>query len=35
MKNVSEEKILDITVDNRLTFKGHLKNIGKIKNLMH
>ena len=32
MKNVAEEKILDITVDNRLTFKGHLKNIGKEAN---
>ena len=32
IKNVSEEKILGITVDNKLTFKNHLKNICKKAN---
>ena len=32
MKNVSEEKILGITIDNKLTFKSHLKNICKKAN---
>ena len=32
IKNVSEEKILGITIDNKLTFKSHLKNIGKKAN---
>ena len=32
MKNVSEEKILGITTDNKLTFKSHLKNICKKAN---
>ena len=32
IKNVSEEKILDITIDNKLTFKSHLKNICKKVN---
>ena len=31
-KNVSEEKILGITIDNKLTFKSHLKNICKKAN---
>ena len=37
IKNVSEEKILGITINNRLTFKSHLKISAKnlIKNLMH
>ena len=30
--NVSEEKILDITINNKLTFKRHLKNICKKAN---
>ena len=37
-KNVSEEKILGITIDNKLTFKIRLKSNCKkatIKNLMH
>ena len=29
IKNVSEEKILSITIDNKLIFKSHLKNICK------
>ena len=29
MKNSSEEKILGITVDNKLKFKSHLKNLFK------
>ena len=29
VKNVSEEKILGITIDNKLSFKSHLKNICK------
>ena len=32
IKNVSEEKILDITINNKLTFKSHLKNICKKAN---
>ena len=32
IKNVSEEKILGITIDNKLTFKSHLKNICKKAN---
>ena len=32
IKNVSEEKILGITIDNKLTFKNHLKNICKKAN---
>ena len=32
IKNVSEEKILGITIDNKLTFKSHLKNIYKKAN---
>ena len=32
IKNVSKEKILGITIDNKLTFKGHLKNICKKAN---
>ena len=32
IKNVSEEKILGITVDNKLSFKSHLKNICKNAN---
>ena len=32
IKNVSEEKILGITIDNKLTFKSHLKNICKKSN---
>ena len=32
IKNVSEENILDITNDNKLTFKSHLKNICKKAN---
>ena len=32
IKNVSEEKILDITIDNKLTFKSHLKNSCKKAN---
>ena len=38
VKNVSEEKIQGITIDNKLTFKTHLKSNCKkaiIKNLMH
>ena len=39
IKNVSEEKILSITIDNKLTFKSHFiwKISAKelIKNLMH
>ena len=31
-KNVSEENILGITIDNKLTFKSHLKNICKKAN---
>ena len=29
IKNVSYEKILGITIDNKLTFKGHSKNMCK------
>ena len=29
IKNVSEEKILGIAIDNKPTFKSHLKNICK------
>ena len=32
IKNVSEEKILGITIENKLTFKSHLKNICKKAN---
>ena len=32
IKNVSEEKILGITIDNKLSFKSHLKNICKKAN---
>ena len=32
IKNISEEKILGITIDNKPTFKGHLKNICKNTN---
>ena len=32
VKNVPEEKILGITIDNKLTFKRHLKNICKKAN---
>ena len=32
IKNVSEEKILGITTDNKLAFKSHLKNIYKKAN---
>ena len=32
IKNVSEEKILGITIDNKVTFKSHLKNICKKPN---
>ena len=32
IKNVSEEKILDITINNKLTFKRYLKNICKKVN---
>ena len=32
IKNVSEEKILGITIDNKLIFKSHSKNICKIAN---
>ena len=32
IKNVSEEKILGIIIGNKLTFKGHLKNICKKAN---
>ena len=32
IKNVSEEKILDITIDNKLTFKSNLKHICKKAN---
>ena len=32
VKNVPEEKILGITIDNKLTFKRHLKNICKKSN---
>ena len=32
IKDVSEEKILDITIDNKLIFKSHLKNICKRAN---
>ena len=32
IKNLSEEKILSITIDNKLTFKSHLKNIWKKAN---
>ena len=32
IKNVSEEKILGITIDNKVTFKSHLKNICKKAN---
>ena len=32
IKDVSEEKILDITIDNKLTFKSHWKNICKKAN---
>ena len=37
IKNVSEEKILAIKTDNKLTFKSHLKISAKklTKNLMH
>ena len=31
-ENVSVEKILGITIDNKLTFKSHLKNICKKAN---
>ena len=29
MKNSSEEKILEITIDNKLKFKSHVKNLCK------
>ena len=32
IKNLSEEKILGITIDNKLSFKSHLKNICKKAN---
>ena len=32
IKNVSEEKIMCIAIDNKLTFKSHLKNICKKPN---
>ena len=32
IKNLSEDKILGITIDNKLTFKSHLKNICKKAN---
>ena len=32
IKNVSEEKILGITIDNKLNFKSHLENICKKAN---
>ena len=32
IKNVTEEKILDITIDSKLTFKSYLKNICKKAN---
>ena len=32
IKDVSEEKILDITIDNKLIFKSHLKNSYKKAN---
>ena len=32
IKNVSDEKILGITIDNKLTFKGHSKNMCKKAN---
>ena len=32
IKNTSEENILGITIDNKLTFKSHLKNICKKAN---
>ena len=32
IENVSEEKIPGITIDNKLSFKSHLKNIGKKAN---
>ena len=32
IKTLSEEKILSITIDNKFTFKSHLKNIRKKAN---
>ena len=32
IKNVSEEKTMCIAIDNKLTFKSHLKNICKKPN---
>ena len=29
MKNISEEKILGIAIDNKLKFKSHVKNLCK------
>ena len=29
MKNIKEQKILGVTIDNKLTFKSHIKNLCK------
>ena len=29
MKNIKEQKVIGVTIDNKLTFKSHIKNLCK------